>query len=72
MNIRVCGRTLPKLVLLTAAVNSAWAVTIPNAADTYVSTATPTSNFGTQTSVKVAPGTRALVTFDVAGAVPAG
>ena len=43
----------------------------PLAADSYISSATPTQNFGTATTLSVASGNAALVQFDLAG-IPAG
>jgi hypothetical protein len=68
----VCGRALPKLILLTAAVHSAWAVTIPASADTYVSSAAPGNAYGTQANVNVGGGNRGLIYFETAALIPAG
>ena len=72
MTTRICGRALPKLVLLTAAMHCAWAVTIPTSADTYVSTAVPANSFGTQVNVNVGSGNRGLISFNASTVVPSG
>src|SRR5580704_8823720 len=49
----------------------AWAADGPLAADTYISAASPTSNFGTAATMNIASGNAALVQFDLTK-IPAG
>lgn len=47
------------------AVPALWAVDTPLTGDTYISAGTPASNFGTATSLMIAPGNAGLVQFDL-------
>ena len=65
---QLAGVWLAALLLLPA---GAWAAGANASADTYVSSATPSSNFGTATAINIGGGNTGLIQFDLS-ALPAG
>lgn len=64
MTIQTIFRALPVL-LAAGTIPSLLATNAPVIADTYVSASSPGANFGTATSISIAPGNSGLVQFDL-------
>lgn len=70
MNVKSLTRLGVLLVAGSLFLPALWAVDAPLVGDTYVSSAAATTNFGTATSMVIAPGNAGLVQFDLS-AIPA-
>ena len=69
MNARSLARWGVLLIAGSLWLPALWAVDAPLIGDTYISSASPASNFGTAASIVIAPGNAGLVQFDVS-AIP--